>query len=125
MANRKALVLVNGEPQLLQVGDTLVDNLGNVLGAVLGGSGNPGAIGKAGDLYINSVQGDIWYNVAGTWTLYGANAYYLQGFSVAQTVPTTGQLLAFDGAQWSPATVIGGGGTSSQTPDPFLNPPYL
>jgi hypothetical protein len=37
----------------------------------------------------------------------------IQGRAVASTLPTTNQVLAWDGAQWAPATVAGGSGAVS------------
>lgn len=121
MANRQILVLVNGELQQLQAGDVVVDNLGNVLGAVLTGSGAPGAIGKSGDLYINTIQGDISYKVAGVWQLSGANAYFLQGKALDASVvsPTNGDVLTYDSTlaggvgAWKSAASAGGAAAAS------------
>lgn len=41
--------------------------------------------------------------------LYNANA--LQGFAVANTTPTTGYVLTWNGTTWAPAPASGGGGT--------------
>ena len=45
-------------------------------------------------------------------TLTGARVTGLQNRPVANSVPATGQVLAWDGAQWTPQTFAGGGVTS-------------
>jgi hypothetical protein len=98
MAARLPLVLVNGELQLLQPGDTLARP------AVSFGVGNPdNANGSNGDLYFNTVQGDLWNKQAGAWVLYGANAYYIQGKGVDPGAPTNGYVLTYDSALFSGA----------------------
>jgi hypothetical protein len=94
MAARLPVVLVNGELQVLQAGDTLARP------ATYVGSGVPdNAVGSNGDLYIDTVQGDIYYKLAaGTWVFKAGNAHYLQGKSLdASTIaPANGNILVYD-----------------------------
>jgi hypothetical protein len=84
-------------------------------GAVtLHGSGNPASgLGSDGQLYINEQQGDLWLKISGTWTLYGANAYYFQGKAFLTIAPNNGDVITYDSSlsggvgAWKGAAPVG------------------
>jgi hypothetical protein len=80
----------------------------------LHGSGNPGAgLGVDDQIYFNTVQGDIWLKVSGTWTLYGTNAYYFQGkaLNASMVTPSNGDVPTYDASLFA-----GVGGWKSAAP---------
>jgi hypothetical protein len=93
---------------------------GNIKGAdgvanVSFGSGNPTGSGTEKDVYVNTINGDIWFYHSSAWTLYGANAYRIQGKAVdgsaVTTSPADGQVFTFD------SSLFGGvGGWKAATP---------
>lgn len=88
------------------------------------GTGNPtSTIGYDGDWYTNSQVGDIWHKEAGTWVLYGANAYWLQGLHMNDATPGDGQVLTWDQTLFSSLggwTPKAGGGGSTPITDVWL-----
>jgi hypothetical protein len=126
MASKKPIVITAGEIRQAQSGDIITDGDGNKLATIWSGTTLPAAgLGNDGDLYYRTNIGDIFVKTGGAWVFPGGNAWTLQGVAISSTVPTTGQLLAFNGTAWAPATVLGGGGTSTSSPSPFILPPFL
>lgn len=107
MARIPPLVLVSGEPQRLQAGDSLVGAC-----VVSVGTTNPNdANGNDGDIYFNETQGDVWNKQAGHWVFYGANAYFFQGVPLdsSMVTPSNGNVPTYDAGtgSWKSAAPAG------------------
>ncbi|HEX9998166.1 MAG TPA: LamG-like jellyroll fold domain-containing protein [Abditibacterium sp.] len=82
---------------------------------VRGPQGEQGATGATGPQGATGAQGPQGATGA-TGAAGSSNATQIQGVNVTATAPTNGQALVYNGANWAPGTVSGGGGGSSSLP---------